>query len=151
MIAEHSNVVYAFGSFLLELREHRLVCGDRSIPLTGKAFCTLCTLVELHGKLVSKQELVNSVWPGTTVQENNLDRNISILRKAPRPGNGQSFIENLAPCGYRFIAAVSETTADPPCLRAPQREPSTRQEIRFCLTGDKVRLAYSIVGSGHPW
>ena len=82
MSSEKTNSVYEFGPFRLELREHRLMRGDERVPLTGKAFNTLRALVEHHGELISKQDLMGMVWPETAVEENNLDRNISVVRKA---------------------------------------------------------------------
>jgi len=80
VISERTNAVYEFGPFRLELNEHRLVREGRTIPITGKAFDTLRVLVERHGMLVLKRDLMNAVWPETTVEENNLDRNISLVR-----------------------------------------------------------------------
>jgi DNA-binding winged helix-turn-helix (wHTH) protein/pimeloyl-ACP methyl ester carboxylesterase len=152
MRQDTTNVVYEFGPFLLELREHRLLRQGVSVPLTGKAFQTLRVLVEARGNLVSKQDLMTAVWPETAVEENNLDRNISTLRKAlGEQSNGRQFIETVPRVGYRFLAPVSESHST-----SPQIEPlaeifsPVRQEIRFCVTPDKVRLAYSTIGSGHP-
>ncbi|HST12781.1 MAG TPA: alpha/beta fold hydrolase [Terriglobales bacterium] len=147
--SERANPVYEFGPFRLELREHRLMREGQAIPLTGKAFLTLRALVERHGELVSKQDLMNTVWPETTVEENNLDRNISAVRKAlGDQAGGQLFIETVPRVGYRFIAPVTGTTPSAPVRDRETETP--RQEIRFCVTGDKVRLAYAKVGSGHP-
>jgi adenylate cyclase len=113
MISERTNVVYEFGPFRLEVREHRLVREGRSIPLTGKAFDTLRVLVERHGTLVSKRDLMNAVWPETTVEENNLDRNISTVRKAlGEKATGRQYIETVPRVGYRFIARISEAAAE---------------------------------------
>jgi len=147
-----SNTVYEFGSFRLELREHRLLRHGAPIPLTGKAFQTLRVLVEARGNLVSKQDLMTAVWPETAVEENNLDRNISTLRKAlGEQSSGRPFIETVPRVGYRFLAPVTDSTStSPPPAPPAEIIPSTRQEIRFCVTPDKVRLAYSTIGSGHP-
>jgi len=142
--SERTNSVYEFGPFRLELREHRLMREGQPIPLTGKAFHTLRALVERHGELVSKQDLMSEIWPETTVEENNLDRNISMVRKAL---GDQSFIETVPRVGYRFVAPVSKT-APSPADRTTRT--ATRQEIRFCVTDDGARLAYAKVGSGHP-
>jgi pimeloyl-ACP methyl ester carboxylesterase len=147
------NLVYEFGPFRLERDEHRLVRGERAIPLTGKAFCTLCVLLERHGKLVPKQELMNAVWPQTTVEENNLDRNISALRKAlGEQASGEPFIETVPRVGYRFVAPVTQipTNGSRPAAEDRELESFPRPEIRFCVTSDKVRLAYAKVGSGYP-
>ncbi len=141
-----NNSVYEFGPFRLELREHRLMRAGQPVPLTGKAFNTLRALVERHGELVSKQDLMSEIWPETTVEENNLDRNISAVRKAlGEQADEPSFIETVPRVGYRFIAPVSTDAA----YERPATTPA-RQEIRFCVTNDNVRLAYAKVGSGHP-
>jgi pimeloyl-ACP methyl ester carboxylesterase len=142
--SERTTSVYEFGPFRLELREHRLMREGQTIPLTGKAFLTLRALVERHGELVSKQDLMSEIWPETTVEENNLDRNISMVRKAL---GDQSFIETVPRVGYRFIAPVSKTA---PSTADRATRTATRQEIRFCVTDDGVRLAYATVGNGHP-
>ena len=113
MTAEHTNPVFEFGPFRLEVREHRLLRGGRSIPLTGKAFDTLRVLVERHGTLVSKRDLMNEVWPATTVEENNLDRNISAVRKAlGEKSTGRQYIETVPRVGYRFVAPLIAASAD---------------------------------------
>ncbi len=150
MASEKTNSVYEFGPFRLELREHRLMRGDERVPLTGKAFHTLRALVEHHGELISKQDLMGMVWPETAVEENNLDRNISVVRKALGDQAGaQEFIETVPRVGYRFVAPVAGAA---PITSVPNRgsESPLRQEIRFCVTADKVRLAYARVGNSHP-
>jgi len=149
---EPTSTVYEFGPFRLETREHRLVRDGRPVPLTGKAFSTLCALVGRHGTLVSKQDLMTAVWPETVVEENNLDRNISTLRKAlGEQLNGEPFIETVPRVGYRFIAPVTEGGHQAPTVpTASTVSVPPRQEIRFCVTPDKVRLAYSTIGSGYP-
>jgi len=153
VIPDSTNAVYEFGPFRLEPNEHRLTSEGRSIPVTGKAFDTLRVLLERHGKLVSKQDLMDAVWPDARVEENNLDRNISALRKAlGKQAGGKPYIETVPRAGYRFIAPVTGTSLQAMNRRASDREPGlpTRQEIRFCVTPDKVRLAYATVGTGHP-
>src|SRR5262249_32398937 len=106
-----------------------------------------------HGTLVSKHELMNAVWPEITVEENNLDRNISTLRKILGDRTtGGPFIETIPRVGYRFVAPVTKMTStiEPPRPEDRDSGISCRQEIRFCVTPDKVRIAYATVGSGHP-
>jgi pimeloyl-ACP methyl ester carboxylesterase len=151
--ANLQHVAYEFGAFRLEPGEHRLMRKGHAVPLTGKAFDTLCALLRRHGKLIPKQELMDTVWPETRVEENNLDRNISALRKAlGERASGEAFIETVPRVGYRFVAPVNEITLRAMGRRATDREPEvpSRQEIRFCVTNDNVRLAYATVGSGHP-
>jgi adenylate cyclase len=131
--SEPANVVYQFGPFRLEVGEHRLVREGRSIPLTGKAFDTLRVLVERHGSLVAKRDLMNAVWPETTVEENNLDRNISLVRKAlGEKANRPQYIETVPRVGYRFVARLSKpTTADAADSPSPTQEISAIAVLPF--------------------
>src|SRR5918912_4301807 len=101
---------YRFGPFQLDIRERRLSRGCEPIPLRLKVFDTLVMLVENAGRLVTKQELLDTVWPETTVEENNLNHNVSVLRKAlGEKATGQQYIETIPRVGYRFAAAVEIT------------------------------------------
>jgi len=150
----NSITVYQFGPFRLEPRERRLLRGDRQIPLTGKAFETLLVLVERHGSLVPKEELLAAVWPETVVEENNLDRNISTLRKAlGEKSSSPRFIETVPRVGYRFVAPVTQLTSCDPAgsfVHGGEPDAPARQEIRFCVSADGIRIAYAKVGSGFP-
>jgi pimeloyl-ACP methyl ester carboxylesterase/DNA-binding winged helix-turn-helix (wHTH) protein len=153
MQSPRTDAVYEFGPFRLEVSEHRLVRESRAIPLTGKAFETLRVLVERHGTLVSKRELMTAVWPETVVEENNLDRNISMLRKAlGENASARKYIETVPRVGYRFVAPVATTALREAKSSTTdgERTSAARQEIRFCATRDNVRLAYARVGSGYP-
>lgn len=143
---------YQFGPFHLDARERRLSHGGEVIRLRLKVFDTLLVLVENAGRLVTKQELLDAVWPETTVEENNLNHNISVLRKAlGERATGQQYIETVPRVGYRFAAPVDTLAAS---ARLSAASVSTaakpRQEIRYCTTTDGVRLAYATTGSGPP-
>jgi DNA-binding winged helix-turn-helix (wHTH) protein/alpha-beta hydrolase superfamily lysophospholipase len=142
--------VYQFGPFRLDVRERRLSRGDAIIPLRLKVFDTLHVLVENAGRLVTKQELLDTVWPETTVEENNLNHNVSVLRKAlGERATSQQYIETVPRIGYRFAAPV-ETIAAPSRSAESSSTAKARQEIRYCTTSDGVRLAYAMTGSGPP-
>jgi DNA-binding winged helix-turn-helix (wHTH) protein/tetratricopeptide (TPR) repeat protein len=98
---------YRFGPFQLDVRERRLTRDSEVIPLRLKVFDTLRVLVENAGRLVTKQELLETVWPDAAVEENNLNHNVSVLRKAlGERATGQQYIETVPRVGYRFVAAV---------------------------------------------
>ena len=78
----HLSPVYEFGAFRLEVGERRLLCDGRPVPLTAKVFDTLRVLVEHAGRLLTKDELMQSIWPDSVVEENNLNHNVSVLRRA---------------------------------------------------------------------
>jgi TolB-like protein/DNA-binding winged helix-turn-helix (wHTH) protein/Tfp pilus assembly protein PilF len=99
--------LYEFDKFRLDVAERILWCDSTRIPLSEKAFNTLCVLVRRGNHLVGKDELLNEVWADVIVEENNLDKNISLLRQVlgERAGNGK-FIETVRGHGYRFVVEV---------------------------------------------
>jgi DNA-binding winged helix-turn-helix (wHTH) protein/pimeloyl-ACP methyl ester carboxylesterase len=140
---------YRFGPFHLDVRERRFSRGGKVIPLRLKVFDTLLVLVENAGRLVTKQELLDAVWPETTVEENNLNHNVSVLRKAlGEKATSQQYIETVPRVGYRFAASVEVVLPQAGPSAAPAAK--ARQEIRYCTTSDGVRLAYASIGNGPP-
>src|SRR5437773_2562110 len=90
------SLCYAFGRFRLDTAEKVLYQRDQPVPLTPKAVETLLALVERHGRLVTKEELLRIVWPDTFVEENNLAQNISLLRRVLGEGaGGRRLIETV--------------------------------------------------------
>jgi Tol biopolymer transport system component/DNA-binding winged helix-turn-helix (wHTH) protein len=99
--------IYEFGDFRLDTSEHALTRRGKVVPLTPKAFETLRVLVERHGHLISKDDLMQSVWDELFVQENSLTRNISTIRKVlGKMPDGGDYIETIPKVGYRFAAPV---------------------------------------------
>jgi DNA-binding winged helix-turn-helix (wHTH) protein len=105
--------VYQFGSFLLDQAERRLLHGRTALELRPKAFDLLLVLVESAGHLVTKETLLEKVWPDAFVEEANLSVNITMLRRAlgERTG-GQHYIETVRKLGYRFVAEVVEVDGE---------------------------------------
>ena len=87
-----SRLIYSFGPFQLDPAERRLLREGRDLRLSPKIFDTLAILVERHGLLVEKDELMKTLWPSMFVEEVTLARNISLLRKAlgDVPGQDES-------------------------------------------------------------
>ena len=108
-MSKPASHLYEFGQFRLDTAEHLLLRNGEAIPLTPKAFETLVVLVRHSGHLVYKDELMKEVWPDTIVEENNLDKSISVLRKALGEGiSDQTYIETVRRRGYRFVPSVRE-------------------------------------------
>jgi TolB-like protein len=104
-------VTYEFGPFLIDEGERVLRRHGQLVPLTPKVFDILLVLVQNSGRVLTKNEMMNLVWPDTTVEESNLARNVSTLRKAL--GNGpdeHEYIETIPWRGYRFIAKVRQSS-----------------------------------------
>jgi DNA-binding winged helix-turn-helix (wHTH) protein/Tol biopolymer transport system component len=113
-MALETKQIYEFGPFRLDASERMLWQGDNPVPLTPKVLETLVVLVESHGKLVEKAELMDKIWPDTAVEQGNLTFSISVLRKALGDDrqNGNGFIETVPRRGYRFIANVTVRKPD---------------------------------------
>ena len=104
---------YEFGPFRLDAAEYSLSRDGQNIPLTPKVFQTLVVLVENSGHVVDKEELYKQVWQGAFVEETNLTKNISILRKILSEGDaGTSFIETVPKHGYRFVVPVRRCVSE---------------------------------------
>jgi len=99
--------IYEFGLYRLDSAERLLIRDGEVVPLQPKVFDLLLTLVERHGRLLEKDDLMKLVWPDAIVEEANLANNISILRKTLSE-NGERFIETAPKRGYRFVAEVKE-------------------------------------------
>jgi DNA-binding winged helix-turn-helix (wHTH) protein len=98
---------YEFGSFSLNVQERLLTQDGKPVPLASKTFEALLFLVQNAGHLVTKDDLIKELWSDTFVEEANLAKHISLLRRAlAGNGNGQEYIETVPKYGYRFVGAV---------------------------------------------
>lgn len=105
--------IYEFGRFRLEEHERVLLKEGRPVPLTPKVFDLLLLLVENRGHLVPKEEIMSRLWRESFVEEVNINRNISTLRRALDDSpNAPTYIETVSKRGYRFVAAVVEVEGD---------------------------------------
>src|SRR5688572_30694058 len=96
---------YEFNQFRVEPRRRRLLREAQLVPLTPKVFDTLLFLVERRGVVVTKEEMLASLWPDAAVEENNLGQVISKLRQALGEVPGENaYIATLPGRGYRFVA-----------------------------------------------
>jgi DNA-binding winged helix-turn-helix (wHTH) protein/tetratricopeptide (TPR) repeat protein len=103
-----------FPPYRLDLADERLHRGDRALPLTPKAFAVLRFLATRAGHLVTKDEILQTVWRGTHVQDAVLKVAVREIRKALEdPARAPRFIETVHRRGYRFIAAVGQPAAGP--------------------------------------
>ena len=100
--------IYRFGEFTLDASERRLSRSGRDLLLAPKAFDVLLALIRRGGRLVSKRELLDAVWPESFVEEGILSVHISALRKSlGERGGGDRYIETVARAGYRFTGEVA--------------------------------------------
>ncbi len=109
---------YRFASFELRPKQRQLLADGHPVALGDRAFDVLLALVERAGQLVTKDELLALVWPNLVVEENNLQVQVSTLRKVL----GARAIATVAGRGYRLtleIAPASESSS-PPVRKATQ-------------------------------
>lgn len=105
---------YRFKSFTLEPVERQLFDRDRRVSLSPKTFDVLTLLIVKAGHLVTKEELLESIWADSFVEEANLARRIHTIRKAlGEDENGNKFIETVPTKGYRFVADVEKVIVRP--------------------------------------
>src|SRR5260370_1942588 len=85
MTAAPSNLCYRFGRFELQPNQRRLLASGTPVDVGSRAFDLLVMLVERDGHLVTKDELLERVWPKVIVEENTLQAQVSALRKILGP------------------------------------------------------------------
>ena len=103
--------IYEFGPYVLDSAQMLLRRGDDVVPLQPKALETLLLLVRRRGAVVSKQELMDAVWPDSFVEEGNLTQNIFLLRRElGKTPEGEEFIQTVPKRGYRMNVPVKEST-----------------------------------------
>ncbi len=131
-MSDKSRVLYAFEDFRLDAASPCLWRGDQLVAISPKALETLTLLVTRKGEIVSREELIETVWKDTFVEEGNINYTISLLRKI---FDNKELIKTIPRHGYRFTApvnAVAVKTATPP---TPDQTPQLQkpQPIRWVL------------------
>lgn len=113
---------YEFGAFRLDIPNRLLLRDGELVPLQPKVIDTLFVLVQNSGRVLSKDELLDTVWQDSFVEEGNLTQNIYVLRKTLGESNGDvRYIETISKRGHRFVADVSELMLDDAELKTDQR------------------------------
>ena len=110
-LTDEAQGAVEFGRFRLLPHRRELRADGVAVELGSRAFDVLMVLTEARGALVTKDEIMARVWPETVVEENNLVVQISALRRAL--GEDRDFIRTVSGRGYRFIAEIRNSVADP--------------------------------------
>src|SRR6516162_3339980 len=138
MDREGSADVFLFEGFRLDRRGGVLYQMDREgvgtpVPLGSRAFNLLSLLIERKGELVSKDEIMNAVWPGRVVEEANLNVQISRLRQILDQNREQgSCIQTIPGRGYCFVGAVRQAE--------PETHSASRPLAVTALEGSRAPL-----------
>lgn len=120
------------GNATVSLERREVFLDDRPVRIGGRAFDILAVLIRAQGRIVAKDELINQVWPDTVVEENNLQVQISSLRKAFFP---QALIHTVPRRGYRLSADI-ELDQTPP----PRNQIMLRQDTVSSVDASAVRV-----------
>ena len=133
-----TDTVMRFGRFEIYPAERVLRIDGQNAVIGARAFDLLLALAERRGQLVSKQELLDIVWPGVVVEEHNIAAQMSTLRKLLGP----DVIATIAGRGYRFAAVPggAPLQIDAPPVRHNLPEPRTRFIGREAALADLARV-----------
>ena len=115
-----------FGNAEIRARERQLLIDGKPAALGSRAFDVLLALVERRERLVRKNELLDLVWPDTVVEENNLQSQVSQLRKLLGP----QAISTIPGRGYRFTATVDESPSSGTAATAGRRRREAKHRLR---------------------
>jgi DNA-binding winged helix-turn-helix (wHTH) protein len=153
-------VEYRFDRFVVEPDRRRLLIDGKPTKIGARAFDVLQTLIERRQKVVSKNELLDLIWPGTAVEPGNLQVHIFALRKLL----GAGAIATIPGRGYQFTSVIegqqsaitSAPTNSPPPIRALPGNLASHFAALYGRNGDLAKLAMliaqhrlvSIVGPG---
>jgi DNA-binding winged helix-turn-helix (wHTH) protein/tetratricopeptide (TPR) repeat protein len=139
---------YEFGPFRVDPAQRVLLRDGHIVALQPKALEILLLLVRNPGRLIGKEELLTTIWPGLVVEESNLSQNVFLLRRALGDAEGpQRYIVTVPRRGYQFAQAVQIRTAAAPLTtdlaptpsahahKAPPPTPSRKPRIPFLVLG----------------
>src|SRR5258708_17972196 len=134
---ERNSGIYRFGPFRLDTKRRALLRGDVAAPVPSNAYEVLVLLVQNSGRVLERNEILNSVWRGTIVEDANLTVCVSALRKAlgDTPAGG-SYIVTVPGRGYQFVASVQEEERDDVVIFA--RRTSSRVLIVDAVEDDEL-------------
>ena len=132
------NTPYRFGRFELHPATRQLLAEGQPAALGAKALDVLLVLIERRERLVTKDELLALAWPGVIVEENNLQVQISALRKLL----GANMIATLPGRGYRFTAPLAADQSLPAEAPAPDHVPLSIVVLPFLNRGGNLGEDY---------
>jgi len=117
-----ASSTFDFGPYNLDPAKRLLLRSGEPVPLPPKAFDTLVILVERHERVVSKDELLRTIWPDTVVEEASLSQQIFLLRKTLNSGSEEAeYIATIARRGYRFVGPIAHVVSSAPAANGSSR------------------------------
>lgn len=121
---EEGRRLLRFDDFVVDPKSRSVWRDGAPVPLTPKVFSVLLALMRKRGEVITKEELIETVWSGSFVTEANLTQSVSTLRKAlGERANDRRYIVTVPGQGYCFAAPVAEVAGDPPPEAGPPPSP----------------------------
>jgi pimeloyl-ACP methyl ester carboxylesterase len=142
-------VQFYFENQILDLNRRELRRGSDLVALEPQVFDLLTYLMQNRDRVVSRDDLIASVWGGRIVSDSTLSTRINAARKAiGDSGEQQRLIRTMARKGFRFTGTVTEHVKLNETAAVAAAIP--QQEVHFCTASDEVRIAYASAGQGVP-
>ena len=149
--------MFCFGNMVLDSERRELRAGSAWVPIEPQVFDLLEFLIRNRDHVVSKDDLVASVWHRRVVSEAAIAARINAVRRAiGDDGKQQRWIRTVARKGFRFVGDVREAavmdrlSTEQIGVQRTKDDLSSRQEITFCRTKDAIRIAVASIGHGIP-
>src|SRR5712692_1770605 len=134
-----------FEGYTLDIARHSLRAADRTVGLRPKNFELLRYLVENPDRLVTKEELLEAIWPDVVVTEDSLTRCVSEVRQAIGDSK-QTIIVTVPRCGYRFAAPVVRVGANAAAGSPPPGSAGVPPALSFLDAGETPAVPGARVG-----
>lgn len=146
------SVTYRFEQFDLQPSLGTLRRDGLPVHVEPRALALLSYLVEHRDRVVSKEELLTTVWRGEVVTDAALATGLRTVRLAiGDTGSAQRFVRTVHRRGYQFVAPTTVTSAEPVATEEMAGPADwARDVIRFCRTADGTRIAWAVTGAGPP-
>ena len=139
--------LYRFDGFTVDAGRRLLLRADELVPINPKAFELLLALIENRGRVLTKDELLEQLWPNQSVEEGNLTVHMSALRKALGERRGENrFVVTVPGRGYEFVAALTSDAVVPsaivPDVPPPRRSHAPAWVVAAALTALLALVVY---------
>jgi DNA-binding winged helix-turn-helix (wHTH) protein len=113
-------MILAFGAFEVDPKRRTLTCQGKRVPLLSRPFDILLFLIVARDRVVSREEMQTAIWPAQIVTSNNINVQVSALRRVLAQHDAAEMIITVPGRGYRFIGEVVERAGPAP---VPQTDP----------------------------
>lgn len=148
-------MIYAFDNCILDTEQYQLSVSGKTVAMEPLVFDLLVYLIEHRDRVVTREELFESLWKNKVVTDAALGARLRDARRAiGDSGSRQGIIKTVHGRGYQFVANLK------PSAEAPGRAPSPRAgaeysledqaTVRYCRSSDGVSIAHATAGEGEP-